>query len=65
MPVTKMHFEKAARIVRYNVDADYQRQVADAFVRLFVTFNSRFDQARFYAACGPIQERRERERDVA
>lgn len=52
--MTKKHFKEAARLVREAVNLDTQQRnlLAAYYVRLFQTFNARFDRERFYAACG-------------
>ena len=54
--MTKMHFEAAAAIVRGMIDAGFsdidRALVARRYAQLFRTFNPRFDDQRFYTACG-------------
>jgi hypothetical protein len=55
--MTKKTFVEAARIIKAIQDRDDEnrgeaQRVADAFARLFVADNPRFDRGRFLAACG-------------
>lgn len=68
--MTRVHFQRAAEIVRAtrdvrdNLDANDVRAVwtAEAFILLFQQFNPRFDEQRFLQACGlvPKPERKRR-----
>lgn len=55
--MTRKHFEHAATLVREMVaDPEYSNTqcalAADAYIKLFVAFNPRFDTKRFLRACG-------------
>lgn len=50
--MTKMHFEHAARIVTVQKTHHEKVVCAAAFAALFQGFNPRFDEDRFFKACG-------------
>jgi hypothetical protein len=53
--VSKRHFEEAARIVRQDMEGNPIAErllVARYYARLFTTFNSEFNRAQFFVACG-------------
>jgi hypothetical protein len=50
--MTKKHFVAMAQEINQMSDRESARIAAEAFCRVAHTANSRFDQARFLAACG-------------
>ena len=50
--MTKQHFIALAAQIKLIVDEHARREAATAVSYVALRFNSRFDTARFYAACG-------------
>lgn len=53
--MTKKHFEAAARIIKATEHTEsviYRGYAAEKFAQLFEQFNTAFDRARFFKACG-------------
>lgn len=54
MPMTKKHYEHAARYVTHTYHATREEKVAlvRGFLNLFATYNPNFNSERFVEACG-------------
>lgn len=50
--LTKKHFQTAAKIIADTEDGATRERLALAFARFFRAENPRFDEARFFQACG-------------